>query len=66
MKDIHATIRQTLQKDGITGPGGADGAPQVHHHHHHHHDASNDASASGSAPAPSADPSVGQNVDVLV
>jgi hypothetical protein len=59
MKDIHATIQQTLQKDGITAPGGG-------HHHHRHHAASTDASASGQAPAPSLDPSVGQNVDVAV
>jgi hypothetical protein len=64
MKDIHATIRQTLQKDGVTGPNGADGGQKVHHHHHHHADG--DASASASAPAPSADPNVGQNVDVQV
>jgi hypothetical protein len=63
MKDIHATIRQTLQKDGITGPGGAEGG---HRAHHHHHAADVDASASSPAPASSADPSVGQQVDVLV
>ena len=63
MKDIHATIRQTLQNDGISGPDGAEGG---HRAHHHHHAADADASASSSPPAPSLDPNVGQNVDVTV
>ena len=56
MQDLHSTIQQALQKDGISGTGG--------HHHHHTEAASSDASAS--APAASLDPSVGQNVDVQV
>src|SRR6266581_1897377 len=36
MKDIHATIQQTLQKDGITGPAGAYVTHRTHHHHQPH------------------------------
>jgi hypothetical protein len=57
MKDLHSTIQQALQKDGISGTGGG---------HHHHHHAAAPASSDASAPAPSLDPSVGQQVDVQV
>jgi hypothetical protein len=58
MKDIHATIQQTLQKDGVSGTGGG--------HHRHHHAAAASTDAAAPAPAPSLDPSVGQQVDVQV
>jgi hypothetical protein len=60
MKDLHSTIQQALQKDGISGPQGGG------HHHHHHHAEGASSGASAPAPAPSLDPSVGQNVDVQV